>query len=396
MTTPETSSVAAGICRHTLLERVVHGQPFDKAVVEEMHVCNAQRVLVIAAPQARGSVALQTLSAALGQRYVGEFCEALPHVPVRCIRQGALLARELNVDHLVALGGGSVIDAAKAIALLLHKSVDADAAMLLEPQDLSQVDSSDPDQEAADWLRITVVPQTLSAAEFTWFAGVSDPDTRVKNIVAHAAMAPRTVILDPVLTMDVPLPIFLASGVKAMDHAIERLVALRSHPVSDATSLHALQMLAWALPAVHRRPGDLEARVQCQLASWLSITGGNAGVKTGASHALGHTLGIHAGVAHGLTSCVLLPSVLRWNVTVNQRQQRRVIAALDGPGEDLGSWVERFVATLGLPARLRELNVPEVDLPSIAQKSMHDPGMRNSPRPVQSAGDALEMLRMAW
>lgn len=388
--------MATGVYRHTMLEQVVHGQPFEKAVVDDVLASGSQRVFIVAAPQAHASASLAKLRAALGPRCVGAFFGALPHVPVQCVREGASRAGQLKADHLIAIGGGSVIDAAKAIAWLVHSGAESDASTLLVPQDLSLVDPGHRNQADADWLRITAVPQTLSAAEFTWFAGVSDPSRKVKNIVAHAAMAPRSVILDPALTLDFPLSTFLASGVKAMDHAIERLVALSSHPMSDALSIHALQLLSQALPAVHSRPDELEARLQGQLASWLSIAGGSAGVKTGASHALGHTIGAHAGVSHGLTSCVLLPSVLRWNKQHNQQQQVRVMSTLGESGADLAAWVERFVGSLGLPTRLHELGVAKDDLLQIAQKSLHDPGMRHNPRPVESVADALEILQAAW
>ncbi|WP_169458021.1 iron-containing alcohol dehydrogenase [Ottowia thiooxydans] len=385
-----------GTYRHTLLERVVHGQPFEKAVADEVLATGAKRVLVIASPRAHGSDALARLRVALGDHFSGEFCQVLPHVPVECVRDAAVWATQLNADHLVALGGGSVIDAAKAISLLVWSGMPLQVAQLLDQQDLRLVDPSQRSRDDEKRLRITAVPQTLSGAEFTWFAGVTDPSRKVKNIVAHATMAPRCVILDPSLTLEIPVPIFLASGVKAIDHAVERLVSLHSHPMSDALSIHALRMLSQALPAVHSNPGDLMARQQCQLASWLSIAGGAAGVKTGASHALGHILGAHSGVAHGLTSCALLSPVLRWNKGHNGSQQCRVMSALGVSNTDLGSWVERLVSSLGLPTRLRELNVDKRDLPDIAQKSLHDPGMHHNPRPIRSATDALEILEHAW
>jgi len=389
-------SLPAGAYRHTLLERVVHGQAFEQAALAEVLAVDAKRVLVIASPRAQESETLRRLRIALGDRHVGDFCGVLPHVPVQCVREGALMADRLNADHLVAFGGGSVMDAAKAIALLVQSRNPTDVAPLLAPQDLSHVDPSRHATGDDQWLRITAIPQTLSAAEFTWFAGVSDPDRKIKNIVTHAAMTPCCVILDPTPTLEFPLATFLASGVKAIDHAVERLVSLTSHPMSDALSIHALRMLSQALPVVSVRPDDLQARQQCQLASWLSIAGGAAGVKTGASHALGHVLGAHAGISHGLTSCALLAPVLRWNASCNHAQQSHVMSAIGESDADPGTWVEQLVKRLGLPTQLREMGVAKDELPDIAQKSLHDPGMRHNPRPVRSASDALEILQAAW
>lgn len=392
----EILSRSEGVYRHTQLERVVHGHSFDESIAQELLATGAKRVLVIASERARHSDVLVRLRAALSGRHVGDFCGALPHVPVASVRDGAMLAAQLDADHLVALGGGSVIDTAKAIALLVHAGTPTDFSPLLGQDDQRAVDPSARAEGDRGWLRITAIPQTLSAAEYTWYAGVSDPSLRVKRIIAHGAMAPRCVILDPTLTLEVPLPIFLASGVKAIDHAVERLVSLTSHPMSDAMSIHALRLLTQALPVVRSSPDDLQARQSCQLASWLSVAGGASGVKTGASHALGHALGAHAGVVHGLTSCALLAPVLRWNAGHNPMQQQRVLSALGSDRPDLGSWVEQFVKALGLSSRLRELGVANEDLPEVAQKSMHDPGMRHNPRPVQSAKEALEILQAAW
>lgn len=391
-----TPSLATGVYRSTLLERVVHGQLFTQAVADDVLASGTKRVLIIASPHAKGSDALARLRATLGDSFAGEFCEVQPHVPLDCARAGATLAIQLNADHLVAFGGGSAIDAAKVIALMVGQDLVTEVLPWLTQPDLSSVDPSQTSNDGKKWMRITAIPQTLSAAEFTWVAGVSDPSSKTKHIVANAELAPRCVILDPSLTLEFPLPTFLASGIKAIDHAVERLSSCHSHPMSDAQGIHALRMLSRALPAVHHSPNDLHARQQCQLASWLSIAGGAAGVKTGASHALGHVIGAHAGVAHGLTSCALLAAVLRWNASHNGSQQSRLMSTLGVSGVDLGAWVEELVMSLGLPTQLRAMGVARDDLPAIAKKSLQDPGMRYNPRPVESAADALEILEAAW
>ncbi|QIL79796.1 iron-containing alcohol dehydrogenase [Diaphorobacter sp. HDW4A] len=390
------SASACGMYRNTVLERVVHGQPFEQAAVTDVIARGVKRVLVIASPRASDTATLASLESALGGHHAASFCGALPHAPTQCVMEGAALARRLRADHLIAIGGGSVIDTAKAVAYALSAGDTNHSSVLLDAPDAGSVDPGSRQWNASEWLGVTAIPQTLSAAEYTWFAGVSDPERKIKKIVAHPAMAPRTVILDPRLTLEFALPTFLASGIKAVDHAVERLTALHSHPISDALSIHALGMLLASLPAVHSAPGDLEARLQCQLASWLSIAGGSAGVRTGASHALGHVLGAHAGVDHGLTSCALLPSVLRWNLTHNRAQQARVLSGLGQGGDVLAPLISQCIARLGLPTRLRDIGVPSSDLAEVAEKSLHDPGMRHNPRPVRSAADALEILEMAW
>jgi maleylacetate reductase len=155
-------------------------------------------------------------------------------------------------------------------------------------------------------------------------------------------------------------------------------------------------MFGDALPGVLEAPDDLAKRLQCQLAAWLSISGSNSGVRVGASHALGHALGAHANIAHGLTSCVLLPSVMKWNQPANAERQRLVNRVMGHPKSDASDSIASFIRGLGLPTRLQEVGVKQHDLEAIAKKSLRDPLMRHNPRIVESYRDVLEILNMAW
>lgn len=392
---PQASRHGTGLYRQYLLERVVHGVAFDQALAEELQVQGIRRAFVLAAPNAQGSAHLERLQRALGDRLAGVCTQIAPHVPMPAVLAAARQAQALQADHLVAFGGSSVVDAAKAVAYVLG-SGDATPQGLATMHEPARLDPSRRPADSAHWLRISALPMTLSAAEHTYFAGVTDPERRVKNLIAHPLMVPQTVVYDPELTLPIDVATFLASGIKAIDHAAERLASKASHPMSDATAIQALGMLARALPAVAQAPTDLAARLDCQLGAWLSITGANAGVRVGASHALGHVLGAHCGVPHGLTSCVLLPAVMRWNSPANATEQARVSAALGAPGSAAGEAIAALVAQLGLPLRLRDVGVAEHDLEAVAAKSLHDPTVRNNPRPVRGVQDALEILRLAW
>jgi len=148
------------------------------------------------------------------------------------------------------------------------------------------------------------VPTTLSAAEFTPFAGVSDASRHVKEGYAHPLLAPRAVILDPAATLETPPQLWLSTGMKAVDHAVEQLCNPVRTPYADALAEEGLTRLARGLPASKADPADLEARQQCQFGMWLAMSGAGAGQGLGASHAIGHTLGGSYGIAHGITSCV--------------------------------------------------------------------------------------------
>jgi len=137
--------------------------------------------------------------------------------------------------------------------------------------------------------------------------------------------------------------------VRAIDHAVEDLCSSSSKPFSDGASFHALRLLGRGLPAVKADPRNLEARLDCQLGSWMSMIGSNAGVTKGASHGIGHVLGGTAGVPHGYTSCVMLPHVLRFNYPVTVERQQLVSEALGQPGERAADALAALIVELGLP-----------------------------------------------
>ncbi len=245
-------------------------------------------------------------------------------------------------------------------------------------------------------LRSTAIPTTLSAGEFTAMAGCTDPVARAKQSYAHPLMMPRTVILDPAATVHTPEWLFLSTGIRAVDHAVEDICSINSQPFSDGTSLHALRLLARGLAAAKTDPGNLEARLECQLGAWLSITGSQNEVTKGASHGIGHVLGGTAHVPHGYTSCVMLPHVLRFNEPVNAERQAWVSAALGRPGEPAGDAVAALIAGLGLPGRLRDVGVRQDQLDQIAEESMHDRWIHTNPRNIDGAATIRLLLDAAW
>ncbi|WP_170235346.1 iron-containing alcohol dehydrogenase [Verticiella sediminum] len=376
-------------------ERVRYGASFGEMLANETARDGASRIFVVTAPEIVPSASFDQLKAVLGSRFCGFFSDIPPHVPIESVLAGVAAAREAGAQLMVTLGGGSAIDATKLISLCLAQGI-GDMSGFEAYAHLAQFDPSHRPAENVDWIRSIAVPTTLSAAEFTWFAGVTDPAVGMKRVVGHPLLIPRAVLYDPRLTLGVPLPVFLASGIKAVDHAAEKIASLAAQPFSDAMSKEALRMLAHALPRVAADPKDLPARLTCQLAAWLSIAGGMSGVRNGASHAIGHMLGPHASVPHGLTSCTVLASVMRWNRPVNHERQAVISAALGRKGVDAGDAIEDLVSGLRLPTRLRDIGVPRAELTEIARKTMEDSLVCSNPRKISTAQDVLEILEMAY
>src|SRR5690349_5934134 len=256
-----------GTVQWTAQERVIHGKPAAEAVPAEIERLGAKRVLLLTTRSLTDSRLVREVSSALGDRCVGRFSQIHAHSPREAVIAGAALARELDADHLLAVGGGSVTDATKTMLLALWRGVRD-----METLSTLTVKRGLPPLEERDTERthMSAVPTTLSAAEFTAGAGITDMQKRVKLSFSHPLMAPIAVILDPAATLETPMELMLSTGMRAMDHAVERWCSIRPHPLADGLALQAMAMLAENLPAIKARPGDLEPRLNCQLAAWLT------------------------------------------------------------------------------------------------------------------------------
>jgi maleylacetate reductase len=381
-----------GTVEWTAQERVVHGKPAAEAVTAEIERIGAKRVLLLTTRSLADSRLVREVSSALGDRCVGRFSEIHAHSPREAVIAGAARAREVEADHLLAVGGGSVTDATKTMLIALWRNVrDVDALSGLASKRgspaLAALDS--------DRLRMTAVPTTLSAAEFTATAGITDTQRKVKLSFAHPRMAPRTVILDPAATLETPMELMLSTGMRAMDHAVEHWCSIRPHPLTDGLALQAMEMLAVNLPAIKARPDDLEARLNCQLASWLTQAGGTHLVPNGASHGIGYILGGYAGIPHGITSCISLAATLEWNEPVNADRQRAITEKMGRAGARPCEVMREFVKSLGLPTRLSDIGIPVERIPELAQQYAGTGPISTNPRPVRNADDLAEILRLA-
>jgi alcohol dehydrogenase len=186
-----------------------------------------------------------------------------------------------------------------------------------------------------------------------------------KLLCEDPRLRPSAVILDPALTLHTPAGLWASTGVKAMDHAAETIWGTRSHPVGDLLAAEALRRLARALPRTLSDPDDLDARLDCQLASWLSIqTMSNTLIHL--SHALEHCMGAYWHISHGVTSCIALPAVMEYLADLEPCKVARVARVLGaaregGGGGDLADaragarWLRQFIASLPVPARLRDV-----------------------------------------
>jgi maleylacetate reductase len=243
------------------------------------------------------------------------------------------------------------------------------------------------------------VPTTLSGAEFSDLGGCTDTRFGTKQGYTGAYIGAATVILDPRITVHTPDRLWLSTGIRAVDHAVEALCSINAQPLIDATSVRALALLGRSLTRYASDPGDLDARLDAQLGAWLAATSIRR-TEYGASHGLGHALGADAGVPHGITSCVLLPTVMRYNAAACPAQMAEIAAALAGaqgdPSQPAADQVEALIARLGLPTRISQLGVDRSRLALIAQKGMANPWVHSNPRPIHDAAQLEALLEQAW
>jgi alcohol dehydrogenase len=277
---------------------------------------------------------------------------------------------------LVAVGGGSPIDAAKGIAVA---AVNPERGRDLDYRRAFAVRA----------LPIVAVPTTAgTGAETNAFGVVTDPATHRKFYVGHESSLPAAAVLDPALTVGLPPPATAATGMDALTHALESYLSVRANPWADGIALQVMRMIAANLPRAHADGRDLEARSQMMLAAHMAGIG-MATTGLGLCHAIGHALGGRFDLAHGVALTAVLPQVLRFTSPAREERLADVAFAL-GAG-DAGrdrAWnagaaidaVASLAAGLGLPQRMSGLGITAADFGGITADALDDEVLANAPR----------------
>ncbi len=336
--------------------RVLFGSGTVRRLRGEVERLGLTRVLVLATPQqARDAGALRDRIAG---RVAGVFAEAIMHTPTELTEAALRLVRAAGVDGLVAIGGGSAIGLGKAIA---------------DRTDLPQI----------------VLPTTYAGSEMTPILG----ETRngAKTTKRGPRILPEVVIYDIDLTMTLPTPLSVTSGINAMAHAAEALYARERNPVTTLMAQEGIGALARALPAIVVRPDDRAARADALYGAWLcGVCLGTAGMAL--HHKLCHVLGGLFNLPHAETHAIVLPHAIAYNAPATEEAAGRIVRAMGG-GSDAGSVLFDFTGRLGAPRALRAIGMPESGIDSAAAAATQDPYW--NPRPVER--EALrDLIARAW
>ncbi len=373
------------------IEEVVFGHPAAEAVLEQMDRLRSHRAfLMVSGTLNRQTDEIQKIRHALGSRCAGVF-DAMPaHTPREAVIAAANAARQAGADLIVTVGGGSITDGAKAVQLCLANGIDD-----VDGIERIRVHKGVAPEMTAPTVRQISVPTTIAGGEFSSIAGVTNRRTHIKEMLRHPLVVPRATILDPAITVHTPEWLFLSTGIRALDHCVEAICSNETHPYADAQSVKGLAMLADALPRVKANPADLDARMDAQIGTWLSMGALSAGVPMGASHGIGYVLGSGFDVPHGYTSCVMLPAVMRWNAPVNAERQMVVAAAMGFPGNDAADVLDAFIRSLGMPRSLADVRVSPEHFESIAEQAMRTPWVPRNPRKISGPAEVREILLLA-
>lgn len=380
----------------TALEKVIFGIPAADAIGEEVERLGAESVfLMVSRSLNTNTDEIDKVRTALGNKFAGEYDGMPPHSPRDAVCEAAAKAREANADLIVTVGGGSLTDGAKVVQLALANGVE-------KPADLDRFRVAvGPDGRrtqpdiAPPRVRQVTVPTTLSGGEFNPLGGCTDTVRKMKEPYSHPLLVPRTVILDPAVTVHTPEWMWLSTGIRSVDHCVETLSSLVSNDYCDGLAAAGLELLSEGLPRTKADPGDIEARLKCQIGVWHAMSAVIAGVPMGASHAIGHILGGTCDVPHGYTSCVMLPYVMQWNEDHNAKRQARVSQIMGAPGTPASEVLDRFIGGLGLPRRLADVGVDASQFDIVAKNSMHDIWIHGNPRPIKGPDDVMEILKLA-
>jgi alcohol dehydrogenase class IV len=364
------SGVTSGEYTYVPIERVHFGPGSISKLRNELDRIGSQRPFLVTGQSiAKKTDLITRIERGSGRKLAGVFSEIKQHAPMSGITHATTAVREAKADSIISVGGGSPIDSTKIIV----KELSEDFQLPAIPH--------------------IAVPTTLSAAEFSHIAGMTDEKLNRKTGLRDLRMVPRLIFLDPEMTTPTPGWLWASTGIRSLDHAVEAVYSPNHQQYIDTLALEAIHLLFQNLKVSTENPANLRARLDCQVAAWMSDAG-VVSAGTGLSHSIGRVIGATWNIPHGITSCLTLSEVMRMEAKRNP-DRLALIAKAEGKSTEgvpvekaaveAADGVSELVRGLGLSKRLRDYGIKKDDLPGIAR----DVGGHES-------ADALHILEKVW
>ncbi|EZF23788.1 hypothetical protein H112_03569 [Trichophyton rubrum D6] len=299
---------------------------------------------------------IKELEGLLADSHAGTYAGVRQHAPVADIESATEHIKQSAANVLVAVGGGSPIDAAKAVAYHIH-------------------------QHTEKWIPIVALPTTLSVAENTFGAGYTSREG-LKVGIFHPELAPKAIIYDAEITLHTPARLWLSSAVRAIDHAVE----LQYHPQAAEVPTKrlcrtAIREIFRLLPLCKKDPEDPKIRQELQIAAYSAFPPFYFTAPIGLSHAIGHVIGATYAIPHGITSCISLAKTIHFKATRNPEEAHQIAKILPYIGQAcsgddakdanaVGDAIAKLVEMLELKSTLTEFSVRPSEADTIALRAL--------------------------
>lgn len=367
--------------------RVIFGPGASGKVGKEAKKMGVKSVLLVTDPGLQacglsGTIEDTITGAGLG---VSTFGEVVQNPDEECVRKGMAAYDAAGADGIVALGGGSAMDTAKAIGL-----------MMTHPAPLSRYDSAKGGMaRISDLLPpVIAIPTTAgTGSEISSFSVITDSSQNMKLALGSPYLIPKLALVDPALTLELPREITINTGVDALTHLIEGYVSTVPNPMMDRMALFGLEALRDHLRNVVRDPGNLESRSEVMMAAMTGALVYNQKF-LGMNHSMAHSLSAVYGLPHGLANGLVLPFTMRFNQPVAAVQYEEIGKALGGT--DGIEEVKRLLKELGMKLGLRHYGIKPDDIELLATKAFEDPSHGTNPRQPVGREDFDKLFREAY
>ena len=357
--------------------RIEYGAGVSQKLTKSIGDLSAAKILIVTDKGIKASGLLSGITNRLGQdRWRYEiFSEVESNPKDYNVHEGAQLAKKMQADCLVAIGGGSPIDCAKAIAVLATHGGN-----------LREFDNEK--KITGDLLPIVAIPTTAgTGSEVTFSSVITDTKEKYKFSIHHAQLAPRIALLDPEMTVTLPPDLTAATGMDALTHAIEGFTARGAEPLSDAAALYAIELILTFLKTAVLDGRNLEARAGMLLGSVLAgISFSHSDVA--AVHCIAEALGGKYDAPHGVCNAVVLPAVMEYNMEYCTDKYARIATAMgiicdsaQAGAQQAVEAVKKLSQDLNIPD-FASLGVKPDDVEELAHKSSINGSNASNPRPM--------------